>query len=622
MSRKHKKRQKHYSFSSQNQIQKPQNHDDFDLKFWRNILILLSLFVYLIIFPPFLKNQVLGGHDAGAHLAYLRIFTDALSQGQFPVRWIEWVIPGQNQPLFSYYQPLIYYLGQVPHLLGMNIMNSLYATVIFSWLFSGLMVFLFVKNVTKNILAGLAASCVYVFAPYHILDVFVRAAYPEVIALSFAPGMFWALERLFTTEKKVYIGFLGLFTAATFVSHPPTLLMFGIPLFFYFLFLIFGKLNIETPDLKQIVKKILYTSAGFVLAGGLASFFAVPALFQQGLTQASSLESGYFDFHNHFVCLTQLFWSNWGYGDSIPGCSDQLSFQVGIVNWFVILTVIGVLGFYFYKKINHPINKQAIFWLSMAFLGMYMTLSYSQPFWEGLPYIAFLQFPWRFLSIVIFSVSVLSGILFLYVKKETYKMLLFAALIIAAPLLTYSYLQPAAYLPGNYFGQDSKDFYQGTAKGAKDTSAVSGYFPKTMAVLPQTGTVPKGEIAISNPKATVSIIKSTFTDKEFSVSSTLPLQIELFIHYFPGWKFSSNNNPVNPNTSNIYDFVFLNVPAGSNIITAKYKNTPLITFSNYLSLISILILIFLIFIPEAYLALSGKLKKQQKTIPPNPIAEA
>ena len=617
MSKKHKHKQKNYSFSSQNQVQKPQNHDDFDLRLWRNILILLSLLIYLIIFPPFLKNQVLGGHDAGTHLAYLRIFTDAFSQGQFPVRWMEWIIPGQSQPLFSYYQPLLYYLGQIPHLLGLNILNSLYTTVIFSWLFSGLMIFLFVRNITKNTLAGLAAACIYVFAPYHILDVFVRAAYPEVIALSFAPGMFWALERLFVTEKRIYIGFLALFTAVTFVSHPPTLLILGIPLFFYFLFLILGKLDIETPDLKQIVKKILYTSGSFLLAGGLASFFAIPALFQQGLTQASSLESGYLDFHNHFICLTQLFWSNWGYGDSVQGCSDQLSFQVGIVNWLVILTAIGILGFYFYKKSSHPVNKRVIFWLSMAFLGMYMTLSYSQPFWEGLPYIAFIQFPWRFLSVVIFSVSILSGILFMYVKKETYKMILFTALIIAAPLLTYSYLQPAAYLPNNYFGQDSKNFYQEN----QDASAISGYFPKTMAVLPQTGTIPKGEISTSNPNATVSVIKSTFTDKEFSVSSTSPLQIELFIHYFPGWKFSSNNLPLIPNTANIYGFVFLNVPAGISTITAQYTNTPLITFSNYLSLISIFVLIFLIFIPGAYLVVYAKLKKRQKIIPQNPIAK-
>ncbi len=131
--------------------QKKESHDDFDFKFLRNILIFLSLFVYLILFPPFLKNQVLGGHDAGTHLTYLRLMTDALSQGQFPVRWIDWVTPGQNQPLFSYYQPLLYYLGQIPHFFGFDILISLYTTVLFSWLFSGLITYLFVKNITKNI---------------------------------------------------------------------------------------------------------------------------------------------------------------------------------------------------------------------------------------------------------------------------------------------------------------------------------------------------------------------------------------------------------------------------------------------------------------------------------------
>nr|MBI5455398.1 hypothetical protein [Candidatus Levybacteria bacterium] len=611
MSRKHK-RKKNYNYDAYYH-KPPEKRDDFDLRFWRNILIFISLFVYLILFPPFLKNQALGGHDAGAHLTYLRIFTDAFSQGQFPVRWIEWVVPGQNQPLFSYYQPLLYYLGQIPRFLGLDILNSLYSTVLFMWLFSGLITYLFVKNITSNTLAGLSASCLYVFAPYHILDIFVRSAYPESIALAFAPGMFWAIERLITTEKRIYLSLLALFSAATFVSHPPTLLIFGVPLFFYICFLFYEKFKFEFK-LKLLIKNTVLIFLGFALGGGLSAFFAIPALLQQGITKASTLNAGYLDFHKHFVCLSQLFWSNWDYGTSQPGCADQLSFQLGIVNWAVIVSIIAILVFYFYKKITHPAVKQTLFWLSIAFFGVYMTLSFSQPFWEGTPYLSFLQFPWRFLSIAIFAAAVLSGMLFMYLRKETYKIALFIIFIIAAPLLSYRYLQPAAYLAKAYFAQDSKDFYQGIAQGQLGGTALMGYFPKTMDVLPEQNKVPLDKIALSDPNAAKKVIKDTFIYKEFNISSKLPIKAELFIHYFPGWTFSINDTLVTPDTSNIYDFVYLSLPAGNNKIVAKFENIPLVTAANYISLLSILILIvFSAFELTKIIQAKTGLLKQSKT---------
>lgn len=607
MSKKHKNRQ--HSYSSPNLNIKKEYKDDFDVKLWRNILILTSLLVYLIIFPPFFKNQTLAGHDIGAHLTYLRLFTDALSQRQFPVRWIEWVVPGQNQPLFSYYQPLLYYLGQIPHFLGFDILNSLYLTVLFLWLFSGLIIYLFVKNITKNTLAGLAASSLYVFAPYHILDVFVRSAYPESIALAFAPGMFWAAERLITTEKRIYLGLLAIFTAATFVSHPPTVLIFGVPLFFYICFLLFEKLK-SGFNLKLLTKKIIFIFLGLVLGGGLSAFFAIPALLEQDLTKASSLNAGYLDFHNHFVCLTQLMWSDWNYGTSAIGCSDQISFQVGIVNWITIISIIAILAFYFYKKTYHSANRQAVFWLAMAILGMYMTLSVSQPFWEGIPYASFLQFPWRFLSIVMFSAAILSGMLFMYLRKETYKIALFIIFIIVTPFLSYRYLQPAAYLPKDYFAQDSQDFYKGVARGQGGT-ALMGYFPKTMEVLPEQNKVPLNKIALSNSNATGTVVKDTFTYKEFHISSRVPIKAELFIHYFPGWTFSINDIPVTPDTSNIYGFVYLPLPSGNNKIVARFDNTPLITAANSISLLSILVLIaFLVFESKKIISVKTGLSKR------------
>jgi len=75
-----KKNRKPYDFYYKKQEEnKPTRNWDLIEK----VLIVLSLGIYFLLFPPFFKNLTLAGHDVGSHLTYLRLFTDALSQGQF-----------------------------------------------------------------------------------------------------------------------------------------------------------------------------------------------------------------------------------------------------------------------------------------------------------------------------------------------------------------------------------------------------------------------------------------------------------------------------------------------------------------------------------------------------------
>ncbi len=72
-------------------------------------------------------------HDSAAHFTYAYLFDRAIAQGQFPVRWIEWVRDGHGQPLFSFYQPGLYYLTQITHVVVPSLSRSLSVTVLIAW---------------------------------------------------------------------------------------------------------------------------------------------------------------------------------------------------------------------------------------------------------------------------------------------------------------------------------------------------------------------------------------------------------------------------------------------------------------------------------------------------------
>jgi hypothetical protein len=462
-------------------------------------------------------------------------------------------------------------------------------------------------------LAATISSALYVFAPYHILDVFVRTAYPESVALAFAPGLFYSLERYFATGKRYYLGFLALFFAAVFVSHPPTLIMFAFPFGAYFFYLLFNDYKNGLKE-KIILKRTGFTILGLALGAGLSAFFVIPAFLQQNLVNSGSLNAGYLDFHNHFVCLLQLIWSSWGFGTSIQGCQDNVSFQLGIVNWLILIGSISIISVFFYFKKQNKNSLQTLLWIIIAFFGMYMTLSYSQPFWEGVPYVSFLQFPWRFLSVAIFAIAVLGGLVFTYIKDRKQQLGLFVLLIVAIPALTFSFLRPATYLQKEYFAQDSPDFYKGLTQVQQNDTAELGYMPKYAKVLPDPQTVSTLEIKTLDTDAKIAIVKNTFVDKEYVVIVPKKTRAVLYVHFFPGWKFSVNGSEVNPDYSNIYGFPYINLPSGQSQVKAWFTNTPIVTIANLITLLSFIILILLILTSFGKVSLKSELPTNREEI--------
>lgn len=85
-----------------------------------------SLLIYL---HPLLRSKVIAGHDSGYHFTRVQLFSEALKQGQFPVRWTEGPGPGLSHPLFQFYPPLFYYPAAGLMALGIPYVTAVYLTL-------------------------------------------------------------------------------------------------------------------------------------------------------------------------------------------------------------------------------------------------------------------------------------------------------------------------------------------------------------------------------------------------------------------------------------------------------------------------------------------------------------
>lgn len=568
------------------------------MKFWYRVIIILSLLLFTQILAPFLKEGMFLGHDSQLHSIYIRKFEEALRAGQFPVRWIDWFVPGFNQPLFNFYQPGIYYLFQIPRSLGLDYIPSLNISAVLLWFLSALSMFLFAKR-HFGTLPGLLSSFLYFLAPYHILDIFVRSALPEFTALAFVPGVFWGIKAYFDSSRGFYLTLTSIFIGLVTISHPPTIIMFSPLVLAYISWLYF---------LKKSFRQILPILASVLVGFGLVSFFLIPAYSEQGYVQVLYMHSGYYDFHHHFVCLQQLFVPYWNYGTSQTGCGDKISFQLGVVHWLAVFLLVFIMAARFWGKkklsfISSFINLEVfnlkqyaliLIFLATLFIVVFIMLPISQPIWETLPYIPYIQYPWRFLAVATFVSSFIGGSIIVFLKNEPHKYIVFSILMVAATYFYSGYLKPAAYGNANEVDFGYKILHP--SENLKNFDPEPGYMPKWTDVLPGENDQAKEEVKILAGEAKINNFKLSAHFKRYDFEVQKPSIVRFLTHYYPGWKVIMDNKEIKPNYDNIYGFMDIQLPPGKHEVILSLQNTTLRLVSNILTINFFLVAISFIFL--------------------------
>lgn len=528
------------------------------------------LIIILITLPtvlPFFNSQFFYTQDH-IFIARLQQMSIALSDGHFPVRWAEDLRFGE--PLYNFYAPLPYYLGAGIKLLGFNFIWVAKILFILSSLLSALAMYLFCRKLFSQ-KSSILAVALYVWAPYRAVDLYVRGALSEAFAFVFFPLIFYASLLLSHKITAVRVFFLSVSLAGLFLTHNVTTLIFLPFLFLWWLYLWKNKKN---------WKLFLPFFTSFILGLGLSASFLLPAIFEREFIQTKYLLVGYFDFRAHFVAFYQFFSPVWEYGASLWGPKDDMSFQVGLAHWAVILLTL-VVGFI---KRN---NKKLAFLISFLFfsflLSIFLQHNKSAFLWEAVPIMAFIQFPWRFLAVSIFFVSLLGAAAADYFTGKFKIILLF--LFIGIFLINFNFFKPRNFVEDSFF-----DKFLNTESTHRGVDLTKDYFPIWVQFdkveyfpTPRAGS---GEIEVLSFEQKTAKAKANI--KVLSDS-----KIEVPITYFPGWQVSANGERVNLSEPSLQGLITFQLPKGDYQIDLALTDTPVRIIGNLVSLITVLL--FLIY---------------------------
>ncbi len=538
-------------------------------KYWP--LIVLAILGMLISWPLFLPGYF-SHHD---DLQIMRIFEmkRCFEDLQIPCRWVPDMGYGNGYPLFNYYNPFPYYIGAflsffLPFLISAKILFFI------PLMLGGISMYFLVKEILGRD-AGIVAAALYLFAPYRALDSYVRGAIAESFAMAIIPLVLYFAYKLTKQEDKKYLILFSISLAAFLTSHTIMTLLF-LPV------LIFTVIYWMWAEKKRSIK---YVMAGVFLGIGLSAFFVVPAYFEKNLVQIDNLTKLDLDFRAHFVTLYQLFVDrSWGYGASFPGPNDTISFQIGWPHW--ILALLSIPAVLFFKRKE----KFLSFYLGILFffaLSILMTHNKSAFIWEGIDILRFVQFPWRFLALTIFTASLLVGFL-IYTLKDSWKKMAVFLFIIITVVLNWSYFQPKEF----YFDLTDKEKLSGESWETQQRAAILDYLPQGAVEprepAPAQPVIRTGEADIKNFEKNSHSFKLDLDVKSAAV-------VEIPIFDFPNWKVYENGVEIEHSNKNLVKRISINLPVGNHAISGKLTNTAIRTISNAISWISLVVIFYLIF---------------------------
>ena len=112
----------------------------------KELLAIFSIFIVSAVLSwPLTKPGLYQIHD-DQQIARLFLFDKALREGQFPVRWVDELGFGYGYPLFVFYPPLVYMLGEIFHFLGFGFIDSVKIVFFLGIFASGLAMYVFAKE--------------------------------------------------------------------------------------------------------------------------------------------------------------------------------------------------------------------------------------------------------------------------------------------------------------------------------------------------------------------------------------------------------------------------------------------------------------------------------------------
>jgi len=541
------------------------------------VVLVLPVFVAIPLLQPGLPKTA----DGYLHLLRVVELDQCWRDGVFYPRWAPDMAFGYGYPIFNYFAPLLYYLTELVHVVGLGF-ESAFKLVLIGCLVLGAWG---TYALTKDFLgskAGILAAAAYYYAPFTLREIYVRGGYAQLLAVSLMPAAFWSFNRLVSRDSPLYVVTSTLLLGAVLLSHNITAMLF-LPLLVLFVVWIICTLSRW--------RKIRYAILVLMLSFGLASIFLLPALAEKPLVKLSRSTEGYLDFRQHFLTVGEILSPS-----AVPDTSSlNPTWLHNLGTAHLPLIVLGLLA----MAVGPPTGRQRIqaaFFLVMLLMCIFMTLPPSTPIWEHVPLLAFAQFPWRVLDLGVPASAFLvgmsvrlwsrlpgrrTGIILVTLSVAFTVVAAFGHLYVQWPRESKEQLSPADVVL-----HELRTGILGTTSAGECLPTWVIEEPKSSPLVEQYqsgGTISKLDVDALPGSARAELVRHTVESDEYRVITADRVTVRFLTLDYPGWQAFVDGEPVPISPSYPEGLITFQVPPGEHIVLVRFGDTPIRTAANLIS---------------------------------------
>lgn len=536
--------------------------------------------------PLFAAGYFFKAHDARHSVFFLVEFDRAFSAGALWPVWGPDFAVGFGYPVWLVYAPLPYFVGEAFHLLGLGFTAAIKATWVLGFVLGALGMYRLARRWWGQA-AGLVASVAFTYAPYHLVQIYVRAALAEFMALAWLPWAVLALVALWEAPGPRRTAAAALAVAALLMLHTVSIVTF-VPVVAGLMLVLLvrdlwlsRKSNPAKSHMRPLGRSLLWTGAGIVLGGLLAAIFLAPMLLERSYIAETQWVNDYYNYRNHFVYWSQFFDPTWGYGFSLPGTQDGMSYQLGFV--IFLAAVAGAVEALRRRSAGLPRRAEALYLVVVSVSALFLMTPASMALWDALPLMGLVQFPWRLLAIEVFTLALLAGISVLWLVRQTglrdhsgaAPFLLSASIILASSFYIRAQITPIRPQSETPLAVIEFELEYSDMRGM---TRWSDRVPEN-ADSPLIAQYLAGEklrrAAIVAGDGVIVAQEAGALDAHARIQAAGPVRLRFYTYYFPGWRATLDGQPVEIAPDPPNGLIGLDLPPGEHEVMLHFGSTPI-----------------------------------------------
>lgn len=523
--------------------------------------ILISFLISLAIVSPFFWLGNATGHDFQYHAASWLDAAGQWKEGIVYPRWTEWADYGFGEPRFIFYPPFSWVLGaSLGSVVPWNHVPLFFILLVQT--VAGLSAFALARRQLPKRAALFCVAC-YAANPYALLIVYMRSDFAELLANAFFPLLFLLALQIGdllgnpatsqrSTTPRMIASFAAVF-AAVWLSNAPAGVIAS-----YSSFAVFGFAALTRKSWQPLMRGIVGLALGF----GLASFYILPAAYEQRWVNiAQALSTGLLPSENFLYTIIN---------DPEHTLFNWIASTIAIL--LIILTGLAALRARSAAPNGDYVSQNKV-WLALlllAGLSTVLMLRFTSPLWAVLPKLRFVQFPWRWMSLlaVVFAVFLGSAM----GRRRwgwIWAVVTFALIGGTGLVLVQRGWWDTQDIPAlraaiaNGEGFDGTDEYDPAGDDHTNLPTKS-----PLAMVMDTDSIPG-----PNSRPTIRVERWSPEYKEVSVNSREPFFLGLRLLNYPAWRAEVNGAAVAPRGGDDYNQMIVPVPAGESQVRVRFTRT-------------------------------------------------